>query len=331
MKRVIALATVLAAASFATSSTASAAGPGSLVYVKGGNVFVANPDGSGQRRITRDGRSRLGYDHPTQADSGTIVALRGTDLVRFARSGRRLGKPRRVSAGLAGPGSLHELAEGPEVSPNGSKVALFKTLLQGTYNPSTGIKGMNILSVTVEYRSASNGRRLRELHTPGDYYQSPSWIGNDRLLFFAPYNQYAPEVFVDTFGGATNGWFADEHGGDPSFDRQSLDDGELTRAGDKLVMVRGANAPGDSAGATFEVDSVASLTDIPAPACAFRPPGAGPFSGPSWSPDGTSIAWSDPSGVWTTHVDPTAPGCGTAPRLVVRRGKLPDWGPAARG
>src|SRR5437763_7768307 len=106
MRRVIALATVLAAASPAAPSHA-AAGPGSLVYLKGGNVFVANPDGSAQRRVTRDGKRRLGYDHPTQADNGTIVALRGTDLVRFGRSGRRLGKPRRVSAGLAGPGSLH--------------------------------------------------------------------------------------------------------------------------------------------------------------------------------------------------------------------------------
>jgi WD40-like Beta Propeller Repeat len=335
MKRLMALAVLVPAALVAASAPAhahagakAAASAGSLVYLKGGNVWVARPDGIRKHRVTRDGRRRPRYDHPSQADNGTIVALRGTYLHRFARGGRRLGKPRRVSAGLAGPGSLHEIAEGPEVSPDGRKVALSKTLLQGTYDPNTGRDGLTILSVTVEYRSASTGKRLRELHSPGDYYQSPSWIGNGRLLVFAPFNSYAPQVFVDTFGGSTEGWFADEHGAEADpFGRQVLDDGELTRAGDRLAMVRGTNVQGDSAGATFEIDSVASLTEVPVPLCTFRPPGSGPFSGPSWSPDGSSIAWSNDAGVWTARLNPSGGDCGATPRLVVRGGRLPDWGP----
>ncbi len=332
MKRLIASAVLvpaalLAAPVYAHPAANAAASAGSLVYVKGGDIWVARPDGSGKRRVTRDGR-RLRYDHPSQADNGTILALAGTYLHRFTRSGRRLGKPRRVSAGLAGPGSLHELAEGSEVSPDGRRVALYKTLLQGTYDPGTGRSGMNILSVTVEYRSASTGRRLGELHSPGDYYQNPSWIGNGRLLVFAPYNSYAPQVFVDSFGGSMDGWFGDEHGGEADpFARQPLDDGELSRAGDRLVLVRGANAPGDSASATFEVDSVASTAETPLRVCTFRPPGSGPFSGPSWSPDGTSIAWSNRAGVWTAGLNPVGGDCGATPRLLVRGGRLPDWGP----
>ena len=169
---VIAAATVLAVA-VAAPGAASAE---SLVYVKGGNVWVARPDGSHAHRVTRDGTRRLPYVHPTQADNGTIVALRATDIHRFTPRGRRVGRPRRVSAGLSGPGSLHELAEASEVSPNGKRVAIQKTLLQGT--SSNGIKGMTILAVSVEYRSAKTGKRLREVHQPGDYYQNPSWVGN---------------------------------------------------------------------------------------------------------------------------------------------------------
>jgi len=192
---VIAAATVLAV----TVAAPGAASAESLVYVKGGDVWLARPSGSHAHRVTHDGTRRLPYVHPTQADNGTIVALRGTDTHRFTPRGRRVGRPRRVSAGLSGPGSLHELAEASEVSPNGKRVAIQKTLLQGT--SSNGIKGMTILAVSVEYRSAKTGKRLREVHQPGDYYQSPSWVGNNRLLIFAPYNSYAPEVFVDTFGG----------------------------------------------------------------------------------------------------------------------------------
>ena len=317
------LAAIVVAASLPAYASAAT---GSLVYVKGGDIWLARPDGSHAHAVTRDGTRRLPYDHPTRSDGGTIAALRGPFLVRFTGRGRRLGKPHRVSAGLAGPGSLHELAEATEISPNGKRVALQQTLLQGTYNPNTGAKGMTILSVTVEYRNASTGKRLREVHQPGDYYQSPSWVDNSRLLVFAPFNAYAPEVFVDHFGGSTDGWFSDEHSGEPDpFGRQPIDDGELTRAGDKVAFVRGTNVQGDSDAVLFEVDAVSSLSEIPNYFCSFVPPGPGPFSGPSWSPDGTSLAWANRSGVYTAQLNPSSGDCGVTPRRVVRGGKQPDW------
>ena len=315
------LATAVVAGALAVPASASAE---SLVFVKGGNVWTTHADGTRPHRITRDGTRRLPYVHPTQADNGTIVALRATDMFRFTRAGRRIGRPRRVSAGLSGPGSLHELAEASEVSPNGKRVALQKTLLQG--KSGNGVSGMQILAVSVEYRTAKTGRRVRSVHQAGDYYQSPSWAGNSRALIFAPYNSYAPEVFVDTFGGSTDGWFSDEHGGEADpFGRQPIDDGELTRAGDRIAFVRGTNVSGDWAGALFEVDLVSSFSEVPTPFCSFVPPGPGPFSGPSWSPDGSSLAWSNRTGVWTARLNPSSGDCGVSPRLVVRGGKAPDW------
>jgi hypothetical protein len=56
----------------------------SIVYEKGGNVWLAGPNGSGQRQLTTAG----GYARPSQADNGTIVATKGPVLQRLSRSGR---------------------------------------------------------------------------------------------------------------------------------------------------------------------------------------------------------------------------------------------------
>ena len=202
---------------------ASAAPTGSIVYAKGGNVYRANGDGTNQRRLTRDGRRSHPYKHPTQADSGTVVAIRDDrTLYRLTRRGKRLGRPHKVATGLRNPGSLHDLAFSPAVSPNGREVALSNTLLQGIYDPSTGVRGLNLLAVTIEYRSARSGRRVGEIHIPGDYLESPSWIDDRHVLFFAPLVSYSTQVDVDTRGGEMRSWFADELGGDPGFDRPPL-------------------------------------------------------------------------------------------------------------
>ena len=323
-----ALTSVLLALSADMASQAHAAGAGSIVYAKGGKILVARPNGTAARRIRSDGTRRSPYQHPTQADNGTIAALRGAYLYRFSRRGRRLGKPHKIAAGLANSGPLHELAVAPELSPDGRHVAFFKYLLQGLYDPSTGVSGMNVITVTLDWVVASSGRRVGEINT-GDHYENPSWVGNDRILFFAPYNLFAPEVFTTTTGGAAQPWFADEFNGEDFLTRQSLDDGELSAARDKLALVKGTNVQGDSANAVIQLYAVSSLGELPTPACSFRPPGRGPFGGPSGSPDGSSVAWSNETGVWTSRVNLPAAGCGASPKLIARGGQAPDWGRAS--
>ena len=314
---------------------ARAAKAGSIVFRKGDNIWVSRPDGFRPRRLTRDGTAADPYRHPTQADNGLVVVARGeargTYLYRLGRSGRTLGQPIQVAIGLRNPGPLHALASAPAVSPDGKKVALYNTLLQGNYNPSTGIRGLTIVAVFVEYLNAVTGKKIGERHQPGDYYQSPSWIDNRRLLIFAPYNAFAPQVFVDTIGGKLRGWFGDQLDGGSSFDRKLVDEGELTRAGDKLALIRGKNVQRDWRQSAIQIYSVDGFASPPKPLCIIRPPGRGPLAKPTWSPDGTTLAWSNAQGIWSQSITPEGTGCGPAPKLVVRGGSEPDWGPVAAG
>lgn len=59
----------------------------SIVYVDGGNVFSASPDGSTRVQLTDGGD----WHSPTQSDDGTIAAVKGTGPIHvMARDGRPL-------------------------------------------------------------------------------------------------------------------------------------------------------------------------------------------------------------------------------------------------
>src|SRR3954447_3156478 len=92
----------------------------SIVYVSNGNVWLTSPDGARSYQVTFDG----GYDSPSQADDGTIVAVQRRQIVRMDRSGRRIGAP--VAAMGTDPGAGGQEFYGPyeaRVSPDGRKVA----------------------------------------------------------------------------------------------------------------------------------------------------------------------------------------------------------------
>src|SRR3954449_9171271 len=99
---------------------AAPASADSIVYVKEGNVWLTSPDGAKQVQVTTDG----GYESPSQADDGTIVALRAKQFVRMDRTGHQLNAP------VDGMGSPSTNTTGnffgpyePRVSPDGKRIA----------------------------------------------------------------------------------------------------------------------------------------------------------------------------------------------------------------
>ncbi len=68
----------------------AAASADSIVYVKDADVWVASPDGSGQRQLTRDGTADHPYRSPSQADDGTVAASFRDGIRLIDRSGRTI-------------------------------------------------------------------------------------------------------------------------------------------------------------------------------------------------------------------------------------------------
>src|SRR3954465_10066405 len=72
----------------------------SIVYMKGGQVWIAAPDASGARQFTVN---PFAWHSPSEADDGTVVAAggpahgsygqAGSDLYRFGGDGNQIGGP----------------------------------------------------------------------------------------------------------------------------------------------------------------------------------------------------------------------------------------------
>jgi hypothetical protein len=311
---------------------ATAAGA-SLVYLKGGNVWVANADGTGARAVTRDGGpGDGGYLSPSQADDGTIVALRGAFLHRFDRGGRRIGTPRRMV--IEPLPTLMEVPLSVTVSPDGRTVALDVALHEtGPFDPSCGCyRTGRHLATYILYRDAASGAERGRTEVVADSLWTPSWIDNGRVLAFRQFALFGPQVFTAAIGAPVSVWYQDPEpsplpgGSNAVF----VGDGELTRAGDRLAVVR-HHSPDASTG-TIQINAVGDLTSAPTPLCTVGPGRQiAVAAAPSWSHDGALVAWHEADGIHVTPVDPTVPGCGLAPRLLLPGASNPDFGPAALG
>jgi hypothetical protein len=229
-----------------------------------------------------------------------------------------------VASGTSNSFSLHTLALGAAISPNGRWVASSILEYQGLYDPTTGGRSADIIAQDMYYYDDQTGKVVAKTHAAGTYFMSPSWMDNVHLLIFAPYNISAAQVIVDERNRPGWAWFADADA--LSFNRQILDQGELTRKRDKLALVRGTNLKGNWRGASLQIYSVTNLHAAPTALCSLKAQ-HGRLLKPTWSPDGTSLAWSDSSGVWVSPVTPGAANCGLSPRLVIPGGSSPDWGP----
>src|SRR5688500_12218815 len=153
---------------------AAPAAADSLIYVKDSNVWSARPDGSEQRRLTSDGIPQDPYSSPTQADDGTIVAVRGTRLYKPDSQGRL---PCTLdSVPTDKPGSIG--AVGPfdaRISPDGRTIASWLGIMGGWYAYATNTYYNDPQSAVV-FQDAGDG------HPVGStmFFEEPTWLADSK-------------------------------------------------------------------------------------------------------------------------------------------------------
>jgi hypothetical protein len=166
--------TALAVCAAAACAFAATAGADSIVYVKDGNVWLTKPDAAKQYQVTFDG----GYSSPSQADDGTIVALRGKQFVRMNRSGAQLNAP---FAGIGTSGGNFYGPYEPRVSPDGTRIAYWFGQYSSYYS-----YGCSCYLYHLESKTAwSYASRFTDPTAESENYlglEQPEWLTNDRLL-----------------------------------------------------------------------------------------------------------------------------------------------------
>jgi hypothetical protein len=305
----------------------AAASADSIVYTKGGDVWLARPDGSAARQVTRGG----GFQSPTQADDGTLLVQRGTRFLRLDRGGRVLATIDSVLTGA--PANVN--AVGPfdvRISPDGTKLAYWLGMYSSWHDYGNNIDWNSTGSVTV-WQDARNGRVLGATQ----YYGEPSWLPDSSgALLFEETNALTAQVVAAGVGVDHNHitqWFHDSDTKWPDEEFwKPIGAGEVSRAMDRLAVLRGGTHLGNGGlsegpGNTIALYGV-KLPGLPTMECLLTGAVGGEFGVPSWSPDGSSLAWAEGNGIWTGAISHV---CAGSPRLTIPGGREPDWGPAGVG
>ena len=108
---------------------------------------------------------------------------------------------------------------------------------------------------------------------------------------------YGSHVNIQDLGTEPFNWVTDEE--------TDLGDAEVTRAGDKLVAVRGYDASTHIVWYSVTGDALSGPKPPDPTAICLTGEQAG-FDQPTWAPDGNQVAWTEPDGIWI-HRD--AAGC----------------------
>jgi hypothetical protein len=305
------LVTVAFVTALAAAAVASPAAADSLAFIKNDNVWLAQPDGSGQYQVTLDGTPAAPYESPSQSDGGTVVAIRQApgqrrQIYRMTQSGGLLNPP--INTPAPGTGALNA-----KVSPNGALVAYWFVT---TVNDPLCAFCVNVANRVLLSRS-DRFTGADEVGTPngGGF---PSWLGDDTIVLG---DGSATQWYYKLGMPEMAEWFNDGLFTGSGF--QTLLDAEAAPTADRVAVVRGNNQ-----------ETIRFLTMSGAPPAAPTPVGCG-FEGPSgsfvdptWTSDGRRLAWQENDGVWLgSPGDLTCPM--PAPALVVAGGRQPDLSPAA--
>jgi hypothetical protein len=317
------IATLVAAAALALAFPTFATAD-SVAFVRGGDVHLATGDFTRDYRVTYTG----GYSDVSQADDGTMIALKGVRLHRLDRSGRVLADfDTPVSDTRPAPAKTFHGPFDPAISPDGTKVAYTYYYLTQSQNSSC-FPPACVTTINEGGTGYSHADRQTAWDEPGlgrhSGWRHPTWIDNDDVLISDPTHAWNYDVLTDTVGDSgvpIKEWFTDNG-------TAGLHGGELTRQGTKVAFV------GGQGGEELRVYATSGPPPaLPTPCYTYSGPSGGRYGMPSWSPDGTRLVFADADGVKLVSVPDFAGGCTTAGAsptavTVIAGGSEPDWGPA---
>jgi len=283
--------------------------PGSLVYIKGYDVYVARPDGTGERRLTTTGTAADPWVSPTGDDLGNVVAARGTVVHRMDRSGTELDSFDPLDVFDMWGHQYGGKVVSASVAPDGSKIAYTYSSFHCVFTDcrdywATGVSAADGSSPQTQYGTFEA--------------DSPAWVSDSRLIGNG--TPFEGVRLFDADGGGQD-WFHD--GVSPLF--VPLTEPVVSRDGTMLATTRGAGSASHVTTYTIDGDILTgSRPATPTTVCENYPV-AGQGSA-AFAPDGSALAWSQPDGVWTK---PDPLDCDAPAKLVVPGAHDVSWAKAA--
>ena len=266
----------------ALALTPAVANADSLVYVKGGNVFSAHSDGSGQEQLSSDGQA--GW--PSGADNGVIAYEGETDgLIYVLKPDGSADHSMTTQGHYQFPKAQHV-----RISPDGTNIAYDVLINYSDY------------STLWTPTSSTNINNPNQTLGQEDYV-SPSWFGNRLMLVHSgstfPGQQETTFYNVGDADNTEQNWFSD----DPSNFTPTGYDSAISRDGSRMALMEN-----DAADYTDTVPRHVTLLllsangappaapthrcqiDLPADSSYYR-------GSPVFSPDGQSLAIGEADGV----------------------------------
>jgi hypothetical protein len=280
---------------------------GTIVYVRGDDVWIARPDGADARRLTSDGTADEPYSSPSEDDAGHVVAIHGngsdSTLVRMDQHGR-------VLQSFVPP--VPSLSIGSAaVSPDGDTIAygaLFSHADCSTGSCHTDFDHQ--LHFTAATSATARYGTIEDV-------THASWMTDRRLVLETSAGNV---VGIDDVGDPETTWFEDCTSGVDGCDDTTVDHYTPTeaRAGDRYASAMEVLPwSGDPAQYLLVLQTHDATTGTPPAApgsvgCTLQgPPLTTTFPGPdemavydpSWSPDGKAlvVAFQDPETGWSVY------------------------------